>query len=533
MLDIAIRNGIIVDGTGEERRQADVGILGDRIVLVGSHVPVAMREIDATGRMVTPGFVDPHSHSDWTLHANRDAQSTIRQGVTTEIVGNCGITNAPVSDVSLAAVSGRLRAYGYDGPVSWRSFGDYLVDVESAGTSQNLGFFVGHSTLREAAGVGGTTPPNESAFLAMENNVRDAMEAGALGMSTGLEYSLGAFATTSEVQRLTKVVGRYGGIYASHVRNRDSRIFDSINEFLSIIQEGNTAGQISHLNVRHDTNAPDHAWERAVEMMAEARARGVDVQADTTPFLEGPGMMTAILPGWLLAEGYGQVAIALRDPLVRRRLRGECDRYWRFLHKGQWDRVRLQNSPQLPELNSLTFTEIARRRDQDVWDSYFDVLQAAGAEMGNLIMVGQLFTEEHSAEMVSHPLFSLGVDTWSSVDHGPLSKITASPQPYSGHVHYLTHHVRERGTLTLEEAVRKMSSKPARRFGLRGRGLVREGYYADIVTFDFDRLRSDATFENPAVYPEGIGLVAVNGKIVVEGGRHSGMRPGMVLRRPM
>lgn len=529
-LDIAIRNGLVADGTGASPNRADVGIAGDRIVEVGPRVPSADIELDATGLVVAPGFVDPHSHSDWTLHANRDAESTLRQGVTTEIVGNCGITNAPVSDRSFESVSARLAAYGYHNSPAWRSFGDYLDDVESGRVAQNLAFFVGHSTIREAAGVSSDIVTPDSLRL-MEDLVAEAMEAGALGMSSGLEYSLGAAASTEELQRLTKVVGRYGGMYASHVRNRDAAILESIDEFLSIARSGNVAGQISHLNVRHDTNAPERGWERAVELITRARSNGLDVQADTTPFLQGLGVMTGLLPNWLLSDGYEVAAKRLDDPLVRGKLRGQCDRYWRFVHKGQWNRVRLQNSLQFPELNGLTFVEIARRRRQDVWDSYFDILNASGAGMGNLIMVGDLFTEEHLAEMISHPLFSLGVDAYSSVDHGPLSEITSSPLPYRGHIHYLTHHVREKGTLPLEEAIRKMSGMPAQRFGLAGRGLLREGYFADLVVFDFENLTSASTFDNPAVYPDGIELVTVNGTVAVEAGRHTGRRAGRVLRR--
>lgn len=528
-LDVVIRNGLVVDGSGAPPYRADIGISGDRIVQVG-RVTTGQVEVDASGQMVSPGFVDPHSHTDWTLHANRDAESTLRQGVTTEVVGNCGITNAPVSERSVQTVAARLSAYGYDGPVTWRSFADYLADVETDRTAQNLAFFVGHSTVREAVGVTGQAVTEEQ-LSAMEDFVREAMEAGALGMSSGLEYSLGATAQTAELQRLSAVVGRYGGIYASHVRNRDALILESIEEFLSIARAGNAAGQISHLNVRHDTHAPERGWERAVELMTRARAEGLDVQADTTPFLQGLGVMTGLLPVWLLEDGYASAAQRLSDPLVRAKLRDQCDRYWRFVHKGQWERVRLQNSLQLPELNGLTFVEIARKRGQDPWDSYFDVLAAAGSGMGNLIMVGDLFTEEHMAEMISHPLFSLGVDAYSSVDHGPLSEITTSPLPYSGHIHYLAHHVRQKGTLSLEEAVRKMTAMPASRFGLTGRGLVREGYFADLVLFDFDRLHSASTFDNPTVYPEGISLVMVNGVVAVQNGRHCGPRAGRVLRR--
>lgn len=530
MFDIVIRGGTVVDGSGGAAEAKDLGIIGDSIVAVGNVGP-GEREIDARGKIVSPGFVDPHSHSDWTLHANRDAHSTIRQGVTTEVVGNCGITNAPVTASSRANVRMRLNAYGYEGEPVWSSFGEYLADVEREGTSQNLAYFVGHSTIREAAGIVGDDEPTEAILAAMSDMVHEAMEAGALGMSSGLEYSAGAFSKTPELKFLNRVVGQYGGMYASHVRNRDSRIFDSINEFVDIVREGNTSGEISHLNVRHDTNAPVDAWQRAVGIMESARSRGLDIQADTTPFLQGLGMMTGILPPWFLAEGYGKAAVALADRTVRDRLRGDCDRYWRFIHKGQWHRVRLQNSREYPELNGMRFSDISAARKQDPWDSFFDLLEAAGEAMGELIMVGDLFTDAHMAQMIRHPLLSLGVDAYTSVDHGPLSVITANPLPYCGHIFYLTHHVRGVGTLSLEEAIHKMSGKPAARFGLVGRGLLREGYKADVVVFDFDRLSSDSTFENPCVYPEGIDAVLVNGTVAVDGGEHTGARAGRVLRR--
>jgi N-acyl-D-amino-acid deacylase len=242
-------------------------------------------------------------------------------------------------------------------------------------------------------------------------------------------------------------------------------------------------------------------------------------------------MMTALLPGWLLDAGYAQAAQGLGDPIVRAKVRRDCDRYWRFIHKGEWDRVRLQSSPQLPELDGLSFPEIAARRGQDVWDRFFDSVAAAGEQMESLIMIGRLFTEEHSAQMVSHPLFSLGVDTFSSSATGPLSELVNSPQPYCGHIHYLSHHVRERHTLTLEEAIRKMTAKPAARFRLAGRGMLRPGYFADVVVFDFDKLSSASTFDTPTVYPQGIDLVLVNGVVVVDKSGHCGTRPGRVLRR--
>ncbi len=531
MFDVVIRAGLVIDGTGAPGLRSDVGIVGDRVTALGELGDAeAALVLNAEDRVVAPGFIDPHSHSDWTLQANRDADSTIRQGVTTEIVGNCGISNAPVSDLSNDIVASRLRSFGHDGGPTWRSFEEYLVDVSSQGTAQNLAFFVGHSTIRSAAGAG-PRPATADEADRMAGYVLEAMDAGALGLSTGLEYSDGRYANTHEIAGLAAAVGRRGGYYASHIRNRDAHLLDAVGEFLGLVRESGASGQISHLNVRHGTGAPPRGWQRAVEMLDVARQDGLDVEADTTPFPQGLGLMIGLLPEWLLQDGFAAAAQQLSDRSTRDRLRQDCDRYWRFINNGEWHRVRLQSSPEFPEWAGLRFPEIAQLAGKDEWDCYFDILEAAGKDMGDLTMVGDLFTEEHLAEMVSHPLFSLGVDSTSSSIRAPLADITCSPLPYRGHVEYLVHHVREKKTLPLEEAVHKMSGKPAQRFGLEGRGSIREGSYADIVVFDAATVNSGSTFEHPAVYPDGIDSVLVNGRLVVDHGAHTGTRAGKVLAR--
>ncbi len=289
--------------------------------------------------------------------------------------------------------------------------------------------------------------------------------------------------------RLNAVAGAYDGIYTSHVRNRDSGLLEAIDEFLAVARAGSTKAEISHLNVRHDTNAPERGWERAVEKMAASRETGLDVLADTTPFREGLGQMAGILPPWVAADGPEAAARKLRDPALRARIRSESDRYWRFIHKGQWERVYFQATPQHPELGGLNFRQISERLGKDPWDCYLDILADAGTDYEAILTVGTLFTDEHLAEMISHPLFCLGVDTFTVQDTGPLSEIMRHPLGFAGHVHYLTHHVRERGTLRLEEAIRKMTSMPAAHFGLWDRGLLRAGYSADVVVLDFDDAR--------------------------------------------
>ena len=530
MVDVLIYNARIADGTGNPLRRASIAIEGDRIVGVGRLDGITShRVIDAGDRLVAPGFVDPHSHSDQTLLTNPRADSTIRQGVTTEIVGNCGLSPAPVNERTREYLTARLAYFGYDGPIDWTDFPSHFASVERMGHSQNLGWLVGHTDIRAAAG-GDRNPATPEQLDEMRRTVDDAMQAGALGLSTGLEFTPGSWATTEEIVELNKVVGRYDGIYASHVRNRDSEIIPATEEFLRIVREGGTRGEFSHLNVRHASGAAPGAWRAAVDRLIDAReVEGLEILADTTPFLDGLGKMASILPPWLVDQPTDRVVADLRDPEVRARLKGDCDRYWRFIHKGEWHRVRLMGSPERPELNGRSFTEIAAMLGGDPWDAYFDLLADAGDNLHGMMMIGRLFTEEHLAEMISEPIFSLGVDCWSASAEGPLSELVFHPVSFAGHVHYLTHHVMQEGTLRLEEAIRKMTSMPAAHFGLRDRGLLREGCAADIVMMDLDRLEDGSTLEDPIKYVEGVDLVMVNGVVVVEDGEHTGARPGRAL----
>ena len=533
MLDVLIRDGWVADGTGSPPFLGDVAIEDGRVVEVGrlGESATATRVIDAAGKVVCPGFVDPHSHSDFSILANPTAESTIRQGVTTEVVGNCGWSYAPVTPASEPFMRGRLHTFGYDGPtIPWTTFGDHLEFLSAQGHSQNLAWFVGHNAVRLAAGVSGPEPTEEQLKL-MDGFVHDAMQSGALGMSTGLEFNPGREATTAELKRLSAVVGEYDGIYTSHIRNRDAGLLPAIDEFLEVAWAGGTRAEISHLNVRHNTGAPERGWERAVEAMAASRERGLDVLADTTPFREGLGQMAGILPPWVAADGTDAALERLRDPALRERLRTECDRYWRFIHKGEWERVRLQESAAYPELGGLDFREISERLGKGPWDCYFDILAASGEAYESVLQIGTLFTDEHLAEMIGHPLFCLGVDTFTVDVDGPLSKLMRHPLGFAGHVHYLTHHVRERGTLRLEEAIRKMTSMPAAHFGLWDRGLLRAGYSADVVVFDYGELDDVSTTEAPLAYARGVEHVFVNGETVVENGSHTGARPGRHLLR--
>lgn len=532
MLDLLITSGSVVDGGASARpRRADVAVHGDRIVDVGL-LPGASAErvIDADGAMVVPGFIDPHSHSDVTILANPTAQSTIRQGVTTEIVGNCGRSPAPLSDTGAASLALELAGYGYRGPIGWRSCAELLAEVAAVGTSSNLAWLVGHSTIRTTAGVG-TGTPSSGQLITMKHLLEEALDAGMLGLSSGLEYGSGRAARTEELVELAGVLAQRGRLYASHIRNRDAELLDAVDEFFTVARAAGHQAQLSHLNVRHDTNAPPDGWRRAVDRLARERDAGMPVLADMTPHTDGIGSPTGILPAWLLTDGPARVAERLRDHAVRERVRADSDRYWRFVHKGQWDRVTVLSSPATPQFQGLTVPEIARHQGRDPWDAYFDLLVAAGPELDAIVLLARLFTEDHLAEAIGHPLFCLGVDAFTTTIEPLLAAHTPHPLFYSGTVQFLTHHVRT-GTLTFEIAVHKLTGMVADQFALRGRGRVLPGYRADLAVIDLDRLASTSTITQPYAYPTGIDHVLVNGVPVISDGDHTGARPGRIITAP-
>jgi N-acyl-D-amino-acid deacylase len=529
-LDILIRNGTVIDGTGNPAFHADIAVKNGRIVALErlDHAE-ATQEIDATGQLVTPGFIDAHSHTDATVLYNPTLESTIRQGVTTEIVGNCGSCFVPAGSAeSVQAL--KISGIELDDDVPCASLGAFTDYLEKRGLAGNLAWLAGHNAVRSLAGVSGSQVTREQ-IRQMQQIVSELMADGALGLSTGLEFEPGRSAGTDEIIQLMQPVAAYDGIYTSHIRNRDMALMAAMDEFMRIVKASRTRGQVSHLNVRHNTGAAEQAWEQAVAAIEQVRQEGYDVLADITPLTHGLGQMAGILPPWVRAGGSRQAAERLKDPEVRARLRLDCDRYWRFIHRGDWHRVSMQNNPAFPEINGLSFPEIARRWRKDPWDCYFDILAAAGEAMDAVTLVGELFTDAFTHQAVAHPLHILTSDGYSSRTEGKLAEQTLFPVHYRGMVHYLIHFVRETGTLTLTEAVRKMTSMPAGHFRLADRGMVKTGCIADLVVLDFAKLQSASDYASPLAYPQGVTHVLVNGVPVISQGKPTGNLPGRNLLR--
>ena len=527
MIDILIKNGLVVDGTGAPRRRCDVGIDGDKIVVMGSFMPeYAKKIINAEGRLVCPGFIDAHSHSDVTIEYNLTCESTIRQGITTEIVGNCGDSAAPFP------LDGKPCGFGSFGSHTGnygRTLGQHITALEEKGFSGNIAWLVGHNTIRTVAGVKGAQV-EEAEYIKMENILRQALEDGALGMSSGLEFEPGRSCFPHELLRLTKVLKEYDAIYTSHIRNRDSRVLEALDEFLEVVRTNELRGQVSHMNIRHNTHAPENAFQQCVEKIQAARRDGLHVLTDMTPLNYGIGQMAGILPKWLTSYPAEKLGDMLKDEAIRDRLRRDCDRYWRFINNGEWDRVYMQANNAFPEINGLPFLEISKIWNKDPWDCYFDILASSAPDIGQPVLVAYLFTDEHLRETISNPLYMLVVDGYSTSDRGEAAEYTRFPLHYIGMAWFMTHHVREMGTLSLEEAVRKMTSMPAEHFRLDRRGRLSEGYYADICVFDLDSLETPFDLKKPAQYTRGMDYVIVNGKLVLDKAVHTGKRAGRMLK---
>lgn len=542
MFDLLIKSGFVVDGTGNPWFKADIGISSGRIVEIKSRIDAkADRVIDAKGLIVSPGFIDIHTHSDLALLVEPRAESKVMQGVTTEVIGNCGLSAAPVNKSTLDDLKEIWGPLADKVDWNWAKFDEYLSRLEERGLSINVAALVGHGTIRIAVMGAENRRPTERELNEMRGLVAEAMEAGAFGLSSGLVYPPGCFAETSELIELCKVVSRYGGFYASHIRGERETIIDALREAIEIGERAGVPVQVSH-------NCPKYGGHGKLSEMfkvyEEARARGVDVTLDNDAHTDFNASLINVLPQWAQLGGIKKVLERLLNPETRERIKREIieDRYpgpgYVGLVKHQrWDRIVLFDCKRNRDLIGKSIEEIARIRGKDPFDVLLDLIIE---EKGRVSALFDYIEEEDIRTLLQYPLTMICSDGTVSSRRGTLGRMRVySPCSYGEYPYILERYVRKEKILTLQEAIRKMTSYPAQRLGLRDRGLLREGMWADIVIFDFNRIRDRATckfpykfpLENyPHRYPEGVEYVIVNGEIVVERGKHRGVFPGKVLR---
>ena len=542
--NIVLANGRIVDGCGNSWFWGDLGIQDGRIARIAPPGTLQGREtINVDGRFVAPGFVDIHTHSDLTLLVNRRAESAVRQGATTHIVGNCGMSPAPVDEGHLAEIHQHWGRISHQPKVTWawRTFDQYLKTLQKGGLAINAGSLSGHAALRIAVMGYEERPPAPAELARMQQLLAEAMEAGAFGLSTGLVYPPGCFASTEEVIALCRVVSRYHGLYASHIRGERETILEAVAEAIYIGREAGVPVQISHNAPKYGAPCDATASLRLVE---EARAREQDVTVDNDVHTDFGPPLTGALPQPLQDRPAAEIAALLCDPETRLQIRQQIisDRQPTFgpaglLKHGRWDRITLLHAPKNQNAVGKTVEVLARERGRDPFDVYLDLIVENGHDATAIF---DYVDEANIRILLRHPAAMICSDGWALATYGFLNDPPPyCPCSYGEFPGVLERYVRDELVLTLEEAIRKMTSFPAQRLGLWDRGILRPGAWADVVVFDLERIHDRATnlyphtypFENyPHRYAEGIDYVFVNGVLVIEGEQHTGNLPGTVLR---
>ncbi len=516
--DVLIRNGLVVDGSGNEAYQADLGLREGRIVRIGDLSDAAgSRSIDANGLAVAPGFIDIHNHSDFTLLEEPRCESMIRQGVTTMVLGEGG-SAGPVPE----------------GEREWTTLGGYFEHVERRGVAANICSYVGLTQVWRYVKGDAFEAADASQIKAMAMLVDEAMDEGAMGLSTSLLMPPSSLVTTAQLVDLARVAARHGGIYSTHIRDEGRGVFDAIDEAIQVGAEAGIRVDIIHLKI-----ADQALWGRMAEVVGRieaARRRGLDIRANVYPYTAGQNDMRAILPPWAHDGGNASLLERLRGPEARSRMKRDIrdpsqDWYNHYLAVGSdWSRMLLVqlDSPANAPFVGRRFSEIAEARGGDPFDVLFDLLAEEGGSVRTVYFHHQ---EGDMLHALKRPYVSVGSDGAAISRNGPAAGTHPHPRWYGTFPRILGRYVREASALTLVEAVRKMTAMNAEKLGIMDRGFLREGFWADLVLFDAKTVADRATFSEPHRYPVGVRHVFVNGVEVLNGERHTGALPGQVIRR--
>jgi N-acyl-D-amino-acid deacylase len=533
--DVLIRNGRIIDGTGAPWFRGDLAIAGDRIVAVGLVPPTmtAATIVDASGLVVAPGFIDLLGQSEFNVLVDGRAASKILQGVTTEITGE-GTSIAPVNDRLMQEAAAPAKHFGV--VQDWRTLGDYFKRLEDRSrTTINVGTFVGAGSIRNYV-IGKDERPATAAELdQMRRLVAQAMEQGALGVSTSLQYVPDRFASTEEIVELARVAAQYGGVYFTHQRSEGARIFESLEEVFTIADRAKIPAEIWHLKTAYKPQFGK--MSDVLQRIEAARARGLDVTANQYPYSRASNGLDACLPLWVREGGLDKMLGRLNDAATRERIRKDMDDPAVTTWENQWyganggDGVMLVSvlNPDLRKYEGMTFTAIGKTMGKDPRDAVMDLVVA---DRGESSVITAIMDENDVRTAMRHPLVGVGTDSSAKAEDGKLAESKSHPRAWGSFPRILGTFVRDEHVLTLEEAIRKMTSKAAARVHLTDRGILRPGMMADITVFDAATIRDVATFENPNHYSTGVKHVFVNGRRIVADGAITSERPGRPLRGP-
>ncbi len=530
--DLLIKNGSIVDGSGRPGYPSDLAVKGDRIVRIGNLKSAkATRVIDAAGLVVAPGFIDMLGQSESNVLIDNRAMSKVMMGVTTEITGE-GESIAPMNDRLIKEQEDFNRRYSLT--IDWRSLDEYFRRLEKQGIGVNLGTFVGATQVRAYVIGFDNRPPTPSELAQMKQLVGEAMKEGALGLSTSLQYVPARFAKTDEIIELARVARQHGGIYATHQRSEANALDESLAEVFEIARRARIPVEIWHLKTAYQKN-----WGRmpeVLEKIRKARARGLDITADVYPYIAGSTSLAACLPPWAMEGGTEQMLGRLRDPQTRARLKKEIS-----TDSSEWENIYLGSGGPSGVLISSVLTrslewaqgkrvsEIATEQQKEPLDAIFDLILADNGHTGAIYF---MMSEADLRAAMRAPFVSFCTDSGARATDGPLAGAKSHPRGWGSYPRILGLYVREEHLLTLENAIQKMTGMPATRVGLRDRGFLREGMFADITIFDPKSVIDRATFEKSNQYPTGVQYVVVNGQISVDEGKRTSALAGRPIRGP-
>jgi N-acyl-D-amino-acid deacylase len=526
--DILIRNGLTFDGTGSAGVVGNLAIADGRIAAIGAEPSAdAARVIDATGLAVAPGFIDIKTHSDFTLPINPKAESKVRQGVTTEIIGHCGFSVAPVLPGKAELLRDYLSPSAPWLPFRETTFPDYLASFPP--TSVNAGMLVGHNTLRLMVMGMAARPPSAAELDGMIALLEQALCAGALGLSSGLFTAPGAYAEPAEMIALCNVVKRYNAGYFTHLRDESNKVLEAVEEAIAVARECRVHVEIVHFKCSGVDN-----WGKAAQvlaMIAQARADGLDIDCDAYPYTAGSNPLKNLLPQWVQAGSVEKMIERLALAETRARIRADIARdglnNWGRLPS--WDCVQVSVSPHLPQFAGRTIAQLAGERGQDPIDTVCDYL---AEDRGATRVLVTSISEDDVREVVRSPQALVGSDGNCVATYGTVSQGMPHPRFYGTFPRVIGHYAGELGLLPLETAIHKMTGATARALRLADRGLLKPGYRADVAIFDPADFKDRATYADPHQYPSGTRTtVIVNGTVVVEDATHTGALPGRVLRR--
>jgi N-acyl-D-amino-acid deacylase len=522
MLDCLIINGSVIDGSGAPVSEKNIGILGDRIAYVGSDLPRSKTIIDAKGLIVSPGFIDTHGHSEFTLLADGRAEGKILQGITTEINGNCGLSAAPLLGEAFERREIDLEELGITD--RWSTFNEYFEILNKRGISLNFITLCGHGNIRASVIGYRDIPPDEDSMNDMKRLLSESIGQGAKGLSTGLIYPPGIYCKTEELIELCKTLNSNSNfIYTSHMRSEGDELIESVEEVIDIAIKAGVRAHVSHIKTMGKENW--HKVATVLQCLENARRSGADITCDRYPYIASSTDLDSILPAWVFDGGVEEELKRLSNieilNKIRYEMRGLDDDYWRGVY------ISLVNRDENKWMEGQTLYDISVKSGMTPIDIFFRIAIDERARAGAIFFS---MSEDNLKKFLSLSYSMIGTDSSARSFTGTTASGKPHPRGFGSFPRFIGRYVRDEGLMSLSEAVRKASYLPALTFGIEGRGLISEGFYADIVIFDYDRIYDTANFREPFKKPEGISNVFVNGVMTVNEGKFTGALAGRILK---